>query len=73
MQRVSESLLALQHTAFWHFREFLAHQQTRQQEWGDELKTLNTDDTDALGLISGKKIRQWIIDTPFPCSLRKSD
>ena len=52
------------------FREFLAHNKL-DDKIADELKTLNTDDTDALA-VSGKKIRQWIIDTPFPSSLEKA-
>ena len=52
------------------FREFLAHNKL-DNKIADELKTLNTDDTDALA-VSGKKIRQWIIDTPFPSSLEKA-
>jgi pyruvate,water dikinase len=52
------------------FREFLAYNNL-DNKIADELKTLNTDDTDALA-VSGKKIRQWIIDTPFPSSLEKT-
>ncbi len=52
------------------FREFLAYNKL-DDKIADELKTLNTDDTDALA-VSGKKIRQWIIDTPFPSSLEKA-
>ena len=52
------------------FREFLAHNKL-DDKIANELKTLNTDDTDALA-VSGKKIRQWIIDTPFPAPLEKA-
>jgi len=52
------------------FREFLAHNKL-DDKIADELKTLNTDVTDALA-VSGKKIRQWITDTPFPYSLEKA-
>ncbi|QDC89365.1 phosphoenolpyruvate synthase [Candidatus Methylopumilus universalis] len=52
------------------FREFLAHNKL-DEKIANELKTLNTDDTTALA-ISGKKIRQWIVDTPFPSGLEKS-
>jgi len=52
------------------FREFLAHN-ALDEKIANELKTLNTDDTSALA-ISGKKVRQWIIDTPFPSSLEKA-
>ncbi len=52
------------------FREFLAHN-ALDEKIANELKTLNTDDTDALA-VSGKKVRQWIIDTPFPSSLEKA-
>ena len=52
------------------FREFLAHNKL-DETISNELKTLNTDDTAALA-ISGKKIRQWIVDTPLPSSLEKS-
>lgn len=52
------------------FREFLAHNKL-DEKIAKELKTLNTDDTTALA-ISGKKIRQWIVDTPFPSDLEKS-
>jgi pyruvate,water dikinase len=52
------------------FKEFLAHNKL-DEKIADELKTLDTDDTDALA-VSGKKVRQWIIDTPFPSSLEKA-
>jgi pyruvate, water dikinase len=49
------------------YREFLDHNglAARIQK---ELESLNIDDVDAL-VIAGAKIRQWIVDTPFPAKL----
>ena len=48
------------------YREFLAHNglATRIQA---ELEKLDVDDVDAL-VASGARIRQWIVDTPFPAA-----
>jgi len=50
------------------YREFLAHNglATRIEK---ELENLDIDDVDAL-VKSGTKIRQWIVDTPFPSALQ---
>ncbi len=52
------------------FREFLTHNKLNEKIEA-ELKVLNTEDTNALA-VSGKKIRKWIIDTPFPIPLEKA-
>ena len=50
------------------YREFLAHNGLAERI-AKELETLNVDDVDAL-VKAGAKIRQWIIDTPFPEKLQ---
>ena len=52
------------------FREFLTHNKLNEKIEA-ELKVLNTEDTNALA-VSGKKIRKWIIDTPFQSPLEKA-
>ncbi|HEY8118552.1 MAG TPA: phosphoenolpyruvate synthase [Methylophilaceae bacterium] len=49
------------------YREFLAHGGL-DKRINDELDALDVDDTDALA-VCGAKIRQWIMDHPFPAVL----
>ena len=49
------------------YREFLAHNGLAERI-AKALETLNVDDVDAL-VLAGAKIRQWIVDTPFPAKL----
>lgn len=49
------------------YREFLA-QDGLDKRINDELDALDVDDTDALA-VCGAKIRQWIMDHPFPAAL----
>ena len=49
------------------YREFLAHNGLAERI-AKALETLDVDDVDAL-VAAGAKIRQWIVDTPFPAKL----
>jgi pyruvate, water dikinase len=49
------------------YREFLAHNGLAERI-AKELETLDIDDVDAL-VKAGAKIRQWIVETPFPAQL----
>ena len=51
------------------YREFLAHEGLAARIEA-ELATLDVDNVTAL-LVAGAKIRQWIIDTPFPARLQE--
>ncbi|MGM0680461.1 MAG: phosphoenolpyruvate synthase, partial [Pseudomonadota bacterium] len=51
------------------FREFLEHKGLADRIYG-ELDDLDIDDVDALAK-TGERIRQWIIDTPFPPALQE--
>jgi len=52
------------------YREFLA-QNNLDDKINAELDNLNIDDTQALA-ICGKKVREWIMDAPFPAALEKA-
>ena len=52
------------------YREFLAHEGLANRIQAT-LETLNVDDVDAL-VATGAKIRQWIVDTPFPANLNEA-
>lgn len=52
------------------FRQFLQHENLAQRII-DELADLDVDDVQAL-MEKGKKIRQWIIDAPFPDTLESA-
>lgn len=52
------------------YREFLA-QNGLDEKINAELDNLNIDDTQALA-ICGKKVREWIMEAPFPAALEKA-
>ena len=52
------------------YRQFLA-QDGLDKRINAELDNLNVDDVDAL-TATGEKIRQWIVDTPFPAELQNA-
>ncbi|WP_081987076.1 phosphoenolpyruvate synthase [Methylotenera sp. G11] len=52
------------------YREFLA-QNNLDDKINAELDNLNIDDTQALA-ICGKKVREWIMEAPFPAALEKA-